>query len=108
MKVKTLSAEVTKDPDNRYLFRQQAKGAYWIVSLHMVPAVSPGYTLVITRRQVASFFELTPEEVQACMGLISEVEKQSTRNFSLLVTIWMFTWDQQLAEYNYVSFKGEG
>ena len=35
-------------------------------------AVSPGHTLVVPRRHVASFFDLTPEEVNACMGLITE------------------------------------
>ena len=38
-------------------------------------AVSPGHTVVIPNRHVASFFELTPEEVAACMELIREEKK---------------------------------
>jgi diadenosine tetraphosphate (Ap4A) HIT family hydrolase len=34
-------------------------------------AVSPGHTVVIPRRHVASFFDLTPEEIGACMELIT-------------------------------------
>lgn len=36
---------------------------------------SPGHTLVIPRRHVASFFDLTAEEVAACMQLIREEKK---------------------------------
>lgn len=36
---------------------------------------SPGHTLVIPRRHVASFFELTHEEVAACMELVQEEKK---------------------------------
>jgi diadenosine tetraphosphate (Ap4A) HIT family hydrolase len=32
--------------------------------------VSPGHTLIIPRRHVADFFELTPEELAACMELV--------------------------------------
>lgn len=32
--------------------------------------VSPGHTLIIPRRHCASFFELTPEEMAACMELL--------------------------------------
>jgi diadenosine tetraphosphate (Ap4A) HIT family hydrolase len=32
--------------------------------------VSPGHTLVIPRRHCADFFELTPEEMAACMALL--------------------------------------
>ena len=38
-------------------------------------AVSPGHTLVIPKRHVASFFDLTPEEINACMELITEERK---------------------------------
>lgn len=44
-------------------------------------AVSPGHTLVIPRRHVASFFELAPEEVQACMDLICEEKKLLDEEF---------------------------
>lgn len=37
--------------------------------------VNPGHTLVVPYRHCASFFELTPEEVAACMGLLSEERK---------------------------------
>lgn len=36
---------------------------------------SPGHTLVIPRRHVASFFELTAEEVATCMDLIKEEKR---------------------------------
>jgi len=32
--------------------------------------VSPGHTLIIPRRHCADFFELTPEELAACMELL--------------------------------------
>jgi len=35
-------------------------------------AVSPGHTVVIPKRHVASFFDLTPEEINDCMELITE------------------------------------
>jgi len=38
-------------------------------------AASPGHTLVIPKRHVASFFELTPEEIAACMDLIAQEKK---------------------------------
>lgn len=44
-------------------------------------AVSPGHTVVIPRRHVASFFELTPEEVNACMALINEERKLLDEQF---------------------------
>jgi len=80
-----LSAEIKRDPNNPCLFCKDAKG----VSLdHQLAysardsfAVSPGHTLVIPRRHVASFFELTPEEVQACMDLISEEKRLIDEKF---------------------------
>ena len=44
-------------------------------------AVSPGHTLVIPRRHVASFFDLTPEEINACMALIAEERKLLDEKF---------------------------
>jgi diadenosine tetraphosphate (Ap4A) HIT family hydrolase len=44
-------------------------------------AVSPGHTLIIPRRHVASFFDLTPEEVNACMELITEERKRLDEEF---------------------------
>ena len=65
-----------RDPNNPCLFCKDPKGvslqnelAY---SARDSYAASPGHTLVIPHRHVASFFELTPEEVAACMDLIKE------------------------------------
>ncbi len=44
-------------------------------------AVNPGHTVVIPRRHVASFFELTPEEINACMALINEERKLLDEEF---------------------------
>ena len=75
-----MSSEATpekkRDPNDPCLFCKDPRG----VSLQHELAfsardsypASPGHTLVIPRRHVASFFELTPEEVAACMGLIKE------------------------------------
>ncbi len=38
--------------------------------------VSPGHTLVITRRPVATWFDATPEEQAAVMALVDEVKRQ--------------------------------
>ncbi len=43
---------------------------------------SPGHTLVIPRRHVASIFDLTPEEVAACMALIREEKVRIDAEFS--------------------------
>jgi diadenosine tetraphosphate (Ap4A) HIT family hydrolase len=68
--------EIKRDPNNPCLFCKDPRGvslerelAY---SARDTYAVSPGHTLVIPRRHVASFFDLTPEEVNACMELITE------------------------------------
>lgn len=42
---------------------------------------SPGHTVIIPRRHVSSFFDLTPEEVAACMGLIKEEKKLIDEEF---------------------------
>ena len=68
-----------RDPNNPCLFCTDAQGvslgnelAY---SARDTYAVSPGHTVVIPRRHVASFFDLRPEEVSACMALINEERK---------------------------------
>ena len=68
--------EKKRDPNDPCLFCKDPHGvslqrdlAY---SARDTYAVSPGHTLVAPRRHVASFFDLTPEEVNACMGLITE------------------------------------
>lgn len=74
-----IMAEKKRDPNNPCLFCKDAKG----VSLKNELAysardsypVSPGHTLVVPNRHVASFFELTAEEINACMELITEERK---------------------------------
>ena len=72
--------EIKRDPNNPCLFCKDPRGvslerelAY---SARDTYAVSPGHTLVIPRRHVASFFDLTPEEINACMELITEERKR--------------------------------
>ena len=74
-----------RDPNNPCLFCRDPKGvsrsnelAY---SARDSYAVSPGHTVVIPRRHVASFFELTPEEINACMALINEERKLLDEEF---------------------------
>ena len=71
--------EKKRDPNNPCLFCMDPRG----VSIQHELAysardsypTSPGHTLVIPRRHVASFFDLTQEEVAACMQLIQEEKK---------------------------------
>lgn len=37
--------------------------------------VNPGHALIIPKRHVANFFELTPDERVACFDLLSEVQE---------------------------------
>jgi diadenosine tetraphosphate (Ap4A) HIT family hydrolase len=74
-----------RDPNNPCLFCTDPQGvslnnelAY---SARDSYAVSPGHTLVIPRRHVASFFELTSEEINACMALINEERKLLDEEF---------------------------
>jgi diadenosine tetraphosphate (Ap4A) HIT family hydrolase len=74
-----------RNPNNPCLFCTEPRGvsrnnelAY---SARDTYAVSPGHTVVIPRRHVASFFELTPEEVNACMALINEERKLLDEEF---------------------------
>jgi len=74
-----------RDPNNPCLFCTEPRGvsrknelAY---SARDSYAVSPGHTLVSPRRHVASFFELTPEEINACMELINEERKLLDEEF---------------------------
>lgn len=71
--------EKKRDPNNPCLFCKDAKGvsldhelAY---SARDSYAVSPGHTLVIPKRHVAEFFDLTSEEIAACMDLIQQEKK---------------------------------
>ncbi len=64
------------DPNNPCLFCNDPQG----LSLENELAysardsfpVSPGHTVVIPKRHVASFFDLQPDEVAACMDLIAQ------------------------------------
>lgn len=80
-----VKAEKKRDPNNPCLFCTDPRGvslqnelAY---SARDSYAVSPGHTLVIPRRHVASFFELTTEEVNACMALIDEERRLLDEEF---------------------------
>jgi diadenosine tetraphosphate (Ap4A) HIT family hydrolase len=75
-----------RDPNNPCLFCKDPRGvslerelAY---SASDTYAVSPGHTLVIPRRHVASFFDLTPEEIKACMDLIQEEKIRIDEEFN--------------------------
>ena len=66
--------EKKRDPNNPCLFCKDPRGvslerelAY---SARDSYAVSPGHTLVIPKRHVASFFDLTPEEIQETFELL--------------------------------------
>lgn len=68
--------EKKRDPNNPCLFCKDPKGVSltneFAYSARDSYAVSPGHTLVTPKRHVASFFDLTPEEINACMALITE------------------------------------
>ncbi len=77
--------EKKRDPNNPCLFCSDPRG----VSLQRELAysardsypASPGHTVVIPKRHVASFFDLTSEEVVACMDLINEEKKLLDEEF---------------------------
>jgi len=75
-----------RDPNNPCLFCTDPQGvsldndlAYSAKDSY---AVSPGHTVVIPKRHVASFFELTPEEVAACMELINKEKNHIDEEFN--------------------------
>jgi len=77
--------EKKRDPNDPCLFCVDPRGvslqrelAY---SARDTYAVSQGHTLVIPRRHVASFFDLTHEEINACIGLITEERKRLDEEF---------------------------
>ena len=81
-----LATEKKRDPNNPCLFCTEPQGvsldndlAY---SARDTYAVSPGHSVVIPKRHVASFFDLTQEEVNACMALIIEEQKLLDKEFS--------------------------
>jgi len=74
-----------RDPNNPCLFCTDPQGVTVENELaysarDSYPA-SPGHTVVIPKRHVASFFDLTPEEVAACMALIKEEKKRIDKEF---------------------------
>ncbi len=85
-----MSSEATqekkRDPNDPCLFCTDPRGVSIQHELAFgardsYPA-SPGHTVIIPRRHVASFFDLTPEEVAACMGLIKEEKKIIDEEFN--------------------------
>lgn len=75
-----------RDPNNPCLFCTDPRGvslqnelAY---SARDTYGVSPGHTLVIPRRHVADFFDLTSEEISACMTLITEERELLDKEFN--------------------------
>lgn len=78
--------EKKRDPNNPCLFCTDPQGvsldSELAFSARDTYGVSPGHTLVIPKRHVASFFELTPEEVAECMKLINEEKKNIDEQFS--------------------------
>ncbi len=84
-----MSSEAThkkkRDPNDPCLFCTDPRGVSVQNELaysarDSYPA-SPGHTLVIPRRHVASFFDLAPEELAACMALINEEKKLIDEEF---------------------------
>lgn len=80
------STRKKRDPNNPCLFCTDAKGvslknelAY---SARDSYAVSPGHTVVVPKRHVAEFFDLTQDEVAACMDLINEEKKLIDEEFN--------------------------
>jgi len=71
--------EKKRDPNNPCLFCTDPRGvsltSELAYSARDTYAASPGHTLVIPKRHVASFFELTPEEIEDCMSLINKEKK---------------------------------
>ena len=74
-----MSSEVKRDPNNPCLFCTDPQGVSLQNELAFSArdsyAVSPGHSVVIPNRHVAEFFDLTPEEIAACMALIQEEKK---------------------------------
>ena len=81
-----MSSEKKRDPNNPCLFCTDAKGVSLQNDLAYSArdsfAVSPGHTVIVPRRHVADFFDLTPEEVAACMELINKEKLLIDEEFS--------------------------
>lgn len=82
-----MSSDTTRkrDPNNPCLFCTDAKGVSlkneFAYSARDSYAVSPGHTVVVPKRHVAAFFDLTQDEVVACMDLINEEKKLIDEEF---------------------------
>lgn len=78
--------EIKRDPNNPCLFCTDPQGVSLDNELAYSArdsfAASPGHSLVIPKRHVASFFDLTAEEINACMELIAEERKLLDAEFS--------------------------
>jgi len=75
-----------RDLNNPCLFCKDPQGVSMVNDLaysarDTYPA-SPGHSVVIPKRHFASYFDLTPEEVYACMELICEERKLLDQEFS--------------------------
>ncbi len=62
--------------------------SYWVASNDLAFAirdrypVSPGHTLVITKREAPTWFDATPEQQRAVMALVDEVKEAIDREFA--------------------------
>ena len=84
--VSEVKPDKKRDPNNPCLFCKDPRGvsldrklAY---SARDTYAVSPGHTLIIPKRHVASFFDLTQDEIATCMELINEEKKRIDAEFN--------------------------
>lgn len=81
-----ITPEKKRDPNNPCLFCKDPRGVSLTHALAYSArdtyAVSPGHTLIIPKRHVASFFDLTPDEVAACMKLINDEKKRIDEEFN--------------------------
>jgi diadenosine tetraphosphate (Ap4A) HIT family hydrolase len=77
--------EKKRDPNNPCLFCKDPRGVNLYNELAYSArdsfAVSPGHTLIIPRRHVSSFFDLTPDEINACMELINKERNALNKEF---------------------------
>lgn len=81
-----ITPEKKRDPNNPCLFCKDPRGVSLTHALAYSArdtyAVSPGHTLIIPKRHVASFFDLMPDEVAACMKLINDEKKRIDEEFN--------------------------
>ncbi|MBD3669330.1 MAG: HIT family protein [Gammaproteobacteria bacterium] len=74
-----------RDPNNPCLFCTDPQGVSLTNELAFSArdtyAVSPGHTLVMPKRHVADFFDLTQEEIAAVMDLINQEKELIDKEF---------------------------